>query len=54
MKLIQRNANQDYDKQLMDVQKNLEIIVKEMDALMRRITDLEANQLPDGTILISG
>ena len=52
MKLIQRDARADTDKQLADVWRNLESIVKEMDAMANRIKTLESNGLPDGLLMI--
>lgn len=52
MKLIQTNENQPVQKQLNDMRKNLEIVAKEMDGILNRIKQLEANQMEGGITLI--
>ena len=52
MKLIHRDASADTDKQLADVQRNLEAVVKEMDAMANRIKTLENTKLPDGLLML--
>jgi hypothetical protein len=51
LKIAPRNKNQEVEKQLDDMHKNLEIVVKYLDALANRVTDLEANQF-EGVVLI--
>ena len=51
MKLIQRNANQDVDKQLADVWKNLEFAVREMDHLTNRVKELEESTVSGDVLL---
>jgi len=53
MKLIQHNRNQDLQKQVIDAFKNLENIVKEIDGMLNRIKQLEADQLDGEIRLIS-
>ena len=51
MKLIQRNANQTVEKQLDDVQRNLENAVSEINDLSNRIKQLESGG-EEGVVLV--
>jgi len=51
LKIAPRNKNQEIEKQLDDMHKNLEIIAKEIDAMNAELMVLKENQF-EGVLLI--
>ena len=51
LKLFSRDSGAPVEKQIADVHRNLEIIAKEIDAVMNRIRQLEADGLPGGLLM---